>query len=333
MFNKGGFNWAPRIATIRGMDIRLHLSLVLITAVLVLSNGMSVPGLTHGLVLVVALYAVILWHELGHAWAARRSGLHVHGIVLWPLGGECQIVGSMPSPRADLFVSLAGPGAHALLVAVTAVPALLLLPSLHGAINPMGAAAGAAGALAGAWGLAVYILIFNLIPAFPLDGGRALRALLTRRMDDVTATVVAVRVGQAFAAVYLVLGLFGGGMLLIFLAVYIFTGAENELRRVKYVGYVYEGGRGRSYFSALGVKEDWSREAVEGYGKPGKPGFFARWKTNRRLRKLARQEARREKLRAEVDRILDKVNREGMTALTAKERRILKEASGEYRKQ
>jgi Zn-dependent protease len=325
----GGFNWALRIGTIRGMAIRLHLTLLLIVGYWLIQGAWY--GGTRGLIragaLTAALGVVILWHELGHAWAARRSGLGVGGILLWPLGGECQIASRMPGPRTEIFVALAGPGAHLLLVAAAFVPlALIYRFSPLDLLNLMGAGSW----LVAGWALAFWVLAFNLIPAFPLDGGVALRGLLTFKLGEVRATRVAARLGQVMAGLYLVAGLYFDSMLLVALAVYVFIGAEQELRAVLYAGAAYDPNARDPFFRSLGIQEDWSREAAD--RSSGQPGFFARLVTRARLRRLARATERHDRLRAEVDRILDKVNRQGLPALTRREKKILKQASAEYRK-
>jgi Zn-dependent protease len=337
--NSGLPDWAPRIAVIRGMPVTLHWTMMAVAGYWVVSGAAQGawyegwPGFTHGLgraaILTGALLFVIIWHELGHAWAARRSRLRVDGIRLWLLGGECRIVGGMSSPRTELFVALGGPAAHLLLVAGTFVPLFLLLPRINflDLRDPVGLKSG----LYAAWSVAAFILIFNLLPAFPLDGGRALRAGLAFKLGEVRATRAAVRTGQVIFALLFLLSLGGGGVLLAFLAVYMFFEAERELREVLYSGGVYRPEARNIYAAELGLRDDWSREAADRSGSGGQPGFFARWRTRRRLRKLQRATERHDRLKAEVDRILDKVNREGLPALTGREKKILKQASKEYR--
>jgi len=333
-FTLGGFNWAPRIGTIRGMAIRLHLTLLLVIGYwlvqgLLANPGDRVAGLLRALVMSGALLVIILWHELGHAWAARRSGLGVEGILLWPLGGECQIASRMPGPRTEIFVALAGPGAHALLVVAAFVPLVLI-----GRFSPLDLLnlMGATSWLVAGWALALWVLVFNLVPAFPLDGGVALRGLLTFRLGEVKATRVAARLGQVLAGLYFLAALWSGSMLLAALAVYIFIGAEQELRGVLYAGAAYDPNARDPFFRSLGIREDWSREAADRPDRPRPAGFFARLAVRWRLRKLARATARHDRLRAEVDRILDKVNREGLPALTRREKKLLKQASAEFKK-
>lgn len=322
----GGLGLAPRIATIRGMEVRLHLTtLVLVGFWLLEGLRGGLAGLTYTLVVTAALFGVILWHELGHALAARRCALHVSGILLWPLGGECQISGGMPSPRVELLVSLAGPAAHAVLVALAFVPIYLLAPRLVGlpAVGP------AADALWSAWSLAFYILFFNLVPAFPLDGGRALRALLTYRLGDVRATAAAARTGQVLWALLTIAAVAGyGGTMLALLGVYMIYQAETELRMARYAGYVYDPGARDFLAPSLGIRPDWSAEAR---GGEERPGFFRRLALRWRLRRLERETRRHEAQRAEVDRLLAKVSREGLPALTARERRTLEQAAHDYR--
>lgn len=304
------------------MDIKIHLLLILLVGfwlveALVRSGpgGVAITG-----IMSVSLFSLILWHELGHAFAARRCGLTINGIMLWPLGGECQISGGMSSPKTELKVALAGPAAHALLVIATA-PVLLLPRSL------------VAFALTYWWIVAVVILFFNLIPMFPLDGGRVFRALLACKLGDVAATKVAVRVGQVLAGLLVVAGLVSGRTMMAIMGGFIIFSAEQELRAVRQAGYVYNPQASNPYAASLGIREDWSKEAVSSYGhEEQKPGFFARWRTRRRLAKLAKETERHETLRAEVDRILEKVSREGMPSLTAGERRTLKQGSSQYRR-
>jgi hypothetical protein len=208
-----------------------------------------------------------------------------------------------------------------LLVLVTFLPLALLAPQLLG-VPALGVAAGA---LWAAWSLACYILVFNLVPAFPLDGGRFLRALLALRLGDVRATLIAARIGQAFWGLAIVLGLggYGGGML-IFLGIYLIYQAEMELRMVRYAGYVYESG-------SAGWGSSWSRGDGGWNTGQDRPGFFARLKLRWRMKRLERETRRREKLQAEVDRLLEKVSREGLPSLTRSERRTLDQASRDYR--
>jgi stage IV sporulation protein FB len=321
-------NWAPRVGRIRGMDIRFHLTLLAVVTYWILDGAQrgGWSGVWLALLFGVALGINILWHELGHAWASRRSGLRVEAILLWPLGGECQIASGMPNPRTEIFVALAGPAAG-LLLTVAALTALILL----GRFQPVGLLSffGAGSWLTSLAAIGLWLTVFNLIPTFPLDGGQALRGLLTFRLGEVRATLIAARIGQVMAGIYLVLALLFNQFLLAALAVYIFIGAERALRGVMYTGHAYDPDARDPYFRSLGIQEDWSREAQSREGQ--QPGFFGRWLRRRQARRAERAERHRSGLQAEVDRILEKVSREGLPALTAKEKRLLNEASQNYR--
>ena len=324
-------NWAPRIGRIRGIEIRFHLSAAALVAYLLidLARGSGLGGLPRAGVVAGAFLATILWHELGHAWAARRSHLPVNGIIFWALGGECQIVGAMPSPRVELFVSVGGPAAHALLLAAGLAPVLLAGGlTWRDVIYPLGAES----LVTVAWAVSLWMLIFNLLPAFPMDFGKVLRAALAFRLGEVRATVAAARTGEVLAVALFAFGMWIQSALGMGLAVWIFLDCERELRAVMHAGRVYDPDSGRPFFQSLGLREDWSREAAEGAPAPRRPGFFARILARRRERRAEHEAGRSAQLRAEVDRLLAKVSREGLDALTYKERGILNRASEEYKR-
>src|SRR5579875_2005645 len=140
-----------------------------------------------------AFYASLLAHELGHALLARRHGVGVRGIVLWVFGGVAQLEGDTPSPRAELELAAAGP-AVSLALAAAGLGAAAALAALR-ADSLLVAAVGWLGAIN------ALLAVFNLLPAFPLDGGRILRSLLWWRWGDrERATAAAARVGRAGGA-------------------------------------------------------------------------------------------------------------------------------------
>jgi Zn-dependent protease len=323
-YSPGGIRWTYSLGRIRGIEIKLHLLLIIFVILQLLGSFKhgAITVLIH-LLFILAFFALILWHELGHAYAARKCGMHIVGIMLWPLGGECQLASPMPSPRVEIITALGGPVAH--LLALIAVLPLLLLPvnnEIGGLLVSL---------LKHWWIIGAFILGFNLIPMFPLDGGRVLRGLLVYRLGGVKATEIAVRISQGFC---LLIGLAGFGLLgipaepmLLIIAIFIAFTAENEFRRVRFFGGCYQG-----------PGDDWSRQAVDNYGsrprdnQESKPGFFANMRIKRQLKRLARETARRQEFQAETDRILSKVSEEGMPSLTAKERKTLQDASDQYNK-
>jgi Zn-dependent protease len=200
----------------------------------------AAPGFTgsaywfFALLTAAAFYASLLAHELSHAFVARRHGVSVRGIVLWLFGGVAQLEGDMPDARSELQVAAAGPAMSLGIAAVAAAVAWFL--GFIGASPIMVAAV--------SWlaGINALLAAFNLLPAFPLDGGRILRAVLWRRWSDrVRATAVAAKVGQiagyGLIAVGVVEFLAGGGALggiwLALIGWFITVAARQQNERVR----------------------------------------------------------------------------------------------------
>jgi Zn-dependent protease len=145
-----------------------------------------------GVVFIVLIFACVLAHEFGHIFAARRYGIGTPEVTLWPIGGVASLERIPEKPSEELVVALAGPAVN---VVIAAVLLLFLGLSLDGAAmteleNPR------ASLLARVAAANIFLVVFNLIPAFPMDGGRVLRALLAMRMGRAEATRVAARIGQ-----------------------------------------------------------------------------------------------------------------------------------------
>ena len=180
------------IGRIFGIQIRVHLLFPLILA-FVLLQGLSQPDASFGdaaslLVAVLMLFGVVLLHELGHSLAAQAFGIQVLDITFWPLGGMARMAELPEKPRVEGLVAIAGPAVNGILFTGGLGLHLLFNAPLRLDTLP---------------GYFVYINLamglFNLLPAFPMDGGRILRAWLARKRDWVRATEIAVRVGRVFA--------------------------------------------------------------------------------------------------------------------------------------
>jgi len=211
-----------------GITIRVHvLLLVLIVLLLARAENLFMAATEVGL-----LFAVVLLHELGHSVVAQSFGIRVLDITLWPLGGLARMSDIPESPKIEGLVAVAGPCVNFALAAVAAI-VLVAQDSSGGASAILPA-------------LALYMLwinllmgVFNLVPAFPMDGGRILRAFLGRSGDWIAATASAVRVGRLFAGLIALVGVLSvpsmGAQGLVFLLVAAFvwiTGAQ-ELMSVK----------------------------------------------------------------------------------------------------
>ena len=189
-----------------GVQVRIHWSWLVVFALIVWSLAATVfpsqnPELSDGVHLAMAVaaalvfFASVLLHELGHAWQARRDGLEIDGITLWLFGGVAQFKGAFPNPGAEFRIAIAGPLVTVILSGGFALLALAGLPS---AVDGVAAWLGF---------INLTLLVFNLIPALPLDGGRVLRAALWRARGDLGwATRVAADVGMGFGYLFIALG-------------------------------------------------------------------------------------------------------------------------------
>jgi Zn-dependent protease len=227
-----------RLGKVAGIEIGAHWSWLLVVALIVWSLAAGVfpesnPGLSEGTYLAMAtvaavlFFASILLHELGHAIQAQRDGVAIDGITLWVFGGVARLRGEPPSASAELRMAVAGP-AVSLLLGIVPLLAALLLP-LPAAVDGVAFWLGQ---------INLYLLVFNLLPALPLDGGRVLRALLwARRRDPASATRTAGVLGRAFAQLLIGAGLLlvifvgdFGGLWLAFLGWFLLGAAEMELQ-------------------------------------------------------------------------------------------------------
>ncbi|NTU62822.1 MAG: site-2 protease family protein, partial [Chloroflexi bacterium] len=159
----------------------------------------------------LALFLCVLLHEFGHALAARRYGIPTKDITLWPIGGVARLERMSTDPKQELVVALAGP-------AVNVVIALALLPII--AVSDVAF-------FERLFTTNLFLVAFNMIPAFPMDGGRVLRAGLALKMNYATATSVAAKIGQGFAVLFGIVGLFTNPFLIL-IAVFIWFGAAGE---------------------------------------------------------------------------------------------------------
>lgn len=218
--------WSWKIGTLASIDLRIHVTFLLLLAWVAISHwtaGKSAVAALNGVVFILALFACVVLHELGHALAARRYGIPTRDITLLPIGGVARLERMPEEPRQELWVALAGPAVNVALAAVLAV-----WLSVTRGWTPLSELSMTGGSLAERLLVAnVWLVLFNLIPAFPMDGGRVLRALLASRMEYVKATQIAAGVGQALAFVFGFIGLFSNPMLL-FIALFVWIGASQE---------------------------------------------------------------------------------------------------------
>ncbi|MEO8090213.1 MAG: site-2 protease family protein [Gemmatimonadales bacterium] len=222
--------WVYTIGRVAGTDIKVHLTFVLFLGWWTLS-GYRVGGPGGAItaaVLLLALFGCILLHEFGHILMARRFGVRTPDVILLPIGGVARLERIPDEPRQELLIALAGP-------AVTAVLALIfyLILRLTGGDAEIDQLSPLAPLLSQLLVINVWLLLFNLIPAFPMDGGRVLRALLASRLGLVRGTRVAATLGQVLAAMGGLYGIMAPQPLLILIAFFVFLGATAEAEAVE----------------------------------------------------------------------------------------------------
>jgi Zn-dependent protease len=217
--------WSLRIGSVGGTAILIHVTfllfLVWLGAIYYRQGGIEAAW--QGTIFIVLIFLCVLLHELGHVFAARRYGVKTRDVTLWPFGGIANMERMPDKPSEELVVALAGPAVN---VVIAAVLLLWLGPQLD-ADNLTRIEDPAVSLAAKVAGANIILVLFNMIPAFPMDGGRVLRALLAMRMGNARATELAATIGQGFAVVFGVVGVFYNPMLIV-IAVFIFLAASGE---------------------------------------------------------------------------------------------------------
>ena len=218
-------HWSFAIGTVKGTIVRIHFTFLLFLAWIVLAAnaaGGARAALSAGLFFIL-LFASVLLHEFGHIFVARRFGVRTPTVTLLPIGGVAQMERIPEQPRQELAISLAGPAVN-LVIGGAIVLALGGLPSHPNMeLTNLGQAFWTHLAFANL-GLA----LFNLLPAFPMDGGRALRALLSARLGYARGTKAAAATGQILAVLLGLAGILSGNLILTLIAVFVYFAAGAE---------------------------------------------------------------------------------------------------------
>lgn len=220
-----------KLGRVAGIDVFIHPTFLLILALPQVSAGGA-----YGLGLILAGFACVLLHELGHAMMARRFGINTTDITLYPIGGVARLERMPRAPGAELLIALAGPAVNFAIVAGL----IVLSPVLHGRFF---------------FELLVMNLVlglFNLIPAFPMDGGRVLRALLSGATGRLRATEIAAGLGKILAFSFGLFCLMNAIWQPLLLSAFIFMAASSELAQVRGEEWRrrYEGGLGNGIWDA-----------------------------------------------------------------------------------
>lgn len=208
-----------RLFTISGIAINIHVTF-LILVLFVLTGGIKL------LALLIGIFCCVTVHELCHALVARRFGIQVREITLLPIGGIATMTKMPEKPIQEFLISLAGPASNLIIVAVLYIPLKRFLGS-DTLFHPLSTATWPL-TLAHLYWLNLILAVFNLIPAFPMDGGRILRSLLAARIGYGRATRIAAGLGHLFALVFAYFGILHLNIILIAIAVFIYIAASGE---------------------------------------------------------------------------------------------------------
>lgn len=220
--------WSWKIGRIAGIDIRVHATFLLIlvwAAVAAYGASGTAAGAVGGVVFILALFLSVVLHEFGHALTAKQFGVATRDITLLPIGGIAHLAEIPKQPSQELRVALAGPAVTLAIIVILYGALYLLGRSPFVAAQPLLTNPG--NFLSQLMWANLTLFVFNLLPAFPMDGGRVLRALLALRLDYTRATDVAARIGQAFALLFGMVGVFFSPFLVV-IALFVWLAAAAE---------------------------------------------------------------------------------------------------------
>jgi Zn-dependent protease/predicted transcriptional regulator len=235
--------WSLTIGRFGGTAVKVHITFLLFLVWIGFSAWQrgGAPAARDSVLFIVLLFACVVLHEFGHILMARRFGIATPQVTLLPIGGVASLQRMPEKPAQELAVAIAGP----LVNVVIALLLLLFLPNLDpNAVSQLDDPR--VGLLMRLAAANIFLVVFNMIPAFPMDGGRVLRALLAMKLGVPRATQIAATVGQIFAFFLGFLGLFGNPLLL-FIAIFVYVAASGEAQMTAF----HDAARGLSVADAM----------------------------------------------------------------------------------
>lgn len=220
-----------KLGDIAGIGVYVHWSFLILPAIVGFSAlGAGIASAAQSVLFVVAVFGCVALHELGHALAARRYGINTRDITLLPIGGLARLERMPRDPRQELVIALAGPAVN-----VAIAGAIYVGLGLAGGVGTVLLAGGLLSSpfMAQLMLANIVLVVFNLLPAFPMDGGRVLRSLLALYLPYARATDIAAGIGQIMAVLLGMLGFFSGWWTLVFVALFVFLAARAEADMVR----------------------------------------------------------------------------------------------------
>jgi len=218
--------WSFKVGRFSGIDVFMHFTFILLigwVAMVHWRQGQSLSAALAGVIFILVVFMCVVLHEFGHALMARRYGIKTRDIILLPIGGVARLERLPTNPIQELWVALAGPAVN-IVIAV----ALFLWLRVTASLEPLQTLTITTGPfLERILAVNLFMIVFNMIPAFPMDGGRVLRAILATRKSYSQATQTAASIGQGIAVLFGVVGLFYNPFLL-FIALFVWIGAAQE---------------------------------------------------------------------------------------------------------
>jgi Zn-dependent protease/predicted transcriptional regulator len=219
--------WSFRIATIAGIPVRVHVTFLLLGVYLAMVSNSTEAGGRMSVTVLLVFFCVVL-HEFGHALTARKFGIRTQDITIFPIGGVA-VIKDRPKPVEEFWIAIAGPLVN---VAIAAVLGGIYF-AIHGQLPSLRLNLAGVGILEAVFAANVFLPVFNMIPAFPMDGGRVLRALLAMRIGDLRATRAAGGLGQVLAIGFGLFGMVTGDFVIILIALFVFVGAGQEVTTIE----------------------------------------------------------------------------------------------------
>lgn len=316
-------NWSFPVFRIFGIDVRFHWMLPLLWIWMYVKTQEAGFPLTFTLLLILTQFLSILIHELGHCFAARSCLLPVYEIILWPLGG-LSMVGHSRNGREEIFVAAAGPivGLLAQALAIAAIALVEGRTPTWTTFDPFTWAPGTT-ILEAVVKINMILNLWNLlIPIYPLDGGRILCGCLSFFFGYSRAILLSTYIGFVMGAGMVVLGILQlpGSLFLLFLGLFVIGQCWVTREAVRY-GMAAEDDEGPSFEGEMETQ----------FVPTRRPGFWARWKMRREMRRRRKREQERRRIRENVDHLLERISQVGLLGLSPAERKTLERASRKLR--